>query len=62
MKERFLRERNTEMQNLVDKLSEEGYKIEQTLKSEFKQKERELERVYQDKIQALEYQVEQEKL
>lgn len=50
------------MQNLVDKLSEEGYKIEQTLKAEFKQKERELERVYQDKIQALEYQVEQEKL
>ena len=55
LKERFLRERNLEMQNLVEKLSEEGYQIEVKLKAEFKQKERELERVYQDKIQALEY-------
>lgn len=55
LKERFLRERNLEMQNLVEKLSEEGYQIEVKLKAEFKNKERELERVYQDKIQALEY-------
>lgn len=38
LKEKFIRDRNIEMQKLVSKLSDEAYETEQNLKTEYSQK------------------------
>ena len=58
LKEKFIRDRNIEMQKLVSKLSDEAYETEQNLKTEYSQKAWELERKYKDEIDALKYSIE----
>lgn len=58
LKEKFIRDRNMEMQKLVSKLSDEAYETEQSLKTEYATKAWDLERKFKDEIDALKYSIE----